>query len=342
MAYGLRSYSGKARATTLAASLTESATTFQVTDASTWTEGPGYTFPLGHSGYFVVSVDYGTSTEEKILCSAVNTSTGVVTVVTRGYDGLTPAGTGPGNAHSANATVIPVFSAAEAIEVNYAVSETVGTVTTAGDMLVAAGANNLTRLGIGSDGSILTAASGNVGWSSVGTNNYILSSTGSGIQWVNNTNPSLVGYRSATLPATSLAASTWTSIPLDTAGTSTGVSGELVTLNTTQGRFTVSKAGLYQINGTVTIAGGSSATYVGARVQINPNSNGQVYNGAFGYSSSASGGSSSTSATVLLAAGDKIEVQAYTPVAATFTNYAAGPPAIYYNYASVTYVGRGN
>ena len=134
----------------------------------------------------------------------------------------------------------------------------------------------------------------------------------------------------------------WTAIPFDTAGTSTGVSGELVTLNTTQGRFTVNKAGLYQINGTATMPAATGATYFATRVQINPNSSGPVYNGNSAAPVVIFGATSNVSATVLLAAGDKVEIQAICNVATTFTNYAAGPPAIYANYGSVTYVGRGN
>jgi len=169
----------------LNATINATATSFTIADASTWYEGtypgsstPAYTNPLGTSGNkFVVCIDYGTSTEEKILCSLVDAASGLVTVDTRGYDGTTAT------THSANAIVLPVFSALEAIEANYAVSETVGAVTTAGDMLIAAGANNLTRLPAGSNGSLLTVASGSVGWSSVGSSGQLLQATGSGLQW---------------------------------------------------------------------------------------------------------------------------------------------------------------
>ena len=72
--------------TTLSSSYVE--TTFIVASASTWyevgTNGKVTTNPLGTSGVFDVVVDFGLSTEEHILCSAVNPSTGVVTIWTDG------------------------------------------------------------------------------------------------------------------------------------------------------------------------------------------------------------------------------------------------------------------
>jgi len=89
------SFSGKAQATYLATEITDiNATSFTVVSASTWTEtvpvgGSNYGQPLGTSGPFVLTLDYGLPTEEKVLCTAVNTTTGVVTGVTRAYDGTT-------------------------------------------------------------------------------------------------------------------------------------------------------------------------------------------------------------------------------------------------------------
>ena len=89
------SFSGKAQATYLVSDITDpAATSFTVVSASTWTEtvpvgGSNVGSALGTSGNFVLTLDYGLPTEEKVLCSAVNTSTGAVTVATRGYDGTT-------------------------------------------------------------------------------------------------------------------------------------------------------------------------------------------------------------------------------------------------------------
>ena len=106
----LRSIAGSAKpsypTTTLSSTYVE--TTFTIADASTWkevgTNGQNTSNALGTSGYFVVVVDFGLSTEEHILCSGVNTSTGVITIWTdgtrngRGWDGT------PISAHSAGSS----------------------------------------------------------------------------------------------------------------------------------------------------------------------------------------------------------------------------------------------
>lgn len=89
------SFSGKAIATTLTADVSNVATSFTVASASTWTETVGSHIgqPLGTSGNFVVTLDYGQSTEEKVLCSAIaGSGPYTITVVQRGYDGTSAVG----------------------------------------------------------------------------------------------------------------------------------------------------------------------------------------------------------------------------------------------------------
>ena len=161
-AYVTRSYSGKAQATTLLANIGPSDTTFGIAAPSSWVEAPGNVNHLGTSGPFVVSVDYNTTSEEKILCSSIDLSSGTVTVygsgAGRGYDGTSA------QSHSSTALAVVVFAAVDADEANYAMQQTVGQITTAGDLLVGSGANALSRLGIGTNGQYLGVASGTVGW----------------------------------------------------------------------------------------------------------------------------------------------------------------------------------
>jgi hypothetical protein len=110
------SFSGKAQATTLYADVSNVATSFTVTATGTWTETVGSHIgqPLGTSGPFVITLDYGQSTEEKVLCTGI-TGSGpyTITVATggRGYD------SGPGNpsaqGHSASSAypVVHTYSA---------------------------------------------------------------------------------------------------------------------------------------------------------------------------------------------------------------------------------------
>jgi len=141
------SFSGKAQATYLATAITDiNATSFTVVSASTWTEtvpvgGPNYGQPLGTSGPFVLTLDYGLPTEEKVLCTAVNTSTGAVTGVTRAYDGTTA------QTHAAAAAnpVIHTYSADTPYAASVALPKAGGTMSGA----IAMGSNKITGLAAG-------------------------------------------------------------------------------------------------------------------------------------------------------------------------------------------------
>lgn len=194
--YAIRSYSGSAQSTTLASAMSGTDLTFTVVNASTWKE-INSTNSLGTTGTFVVAVDFGTTTEEKILCSSVNTSTGVVTVWSdgsgnngRGYDGSTAQGHSPGS----SSPCVPVLSATEAKEFNK-VSNVVGlleTNTTAGALLTtyASGGNAVSVLTAGTAGQILTSQ-GSV----------------SGIQWANPAAPKATV--SATAPSSPVIGNLW-------------------------------------------------------------------------------------------------------------------------------------
>ena len=86
------SFSGKAQATVLSADVTNVATSFTVAATGTWTETVGTHIgqPLGTSGPFVLTLDYGLTTEEKVLCTGI-TGSGPYTITVssggRGYDG---------------------------------------------------------------------------------------------------------------------------------------------------------------------------------------------------------------------------------------------------------------
>jgi len=145
------SFSGSAQATTLTGTgIGASDSTFTIASVSTWKETIGSNIGsyLGTSGNFVVTIDYGTSSEEKVLCSGPITST-TINVVTRGYDGATP---GTGVAHSAGAVVVhtistdvPYFANLGATVAAAALPKAGGTMTGA----IAMGANKITNLAAG-------------------------------------------------------------------------------------------------------------------------------------------------------------------------------------------------
>ena len=214
-AFSPRDYGGYANPTSLTAQLGPTDVSFTILNALTWVNLSGSSLGSSGAGPFVVAVDYGSTSEEKILCSAIDTSTGVVTVWTsganngRGYDGTT-AGT-----HQVGAIAVPVFSATEADEANSTAVNTVGKITTAGDMLYGTGANALTRLAVGAQGSILTSTGTAPGWTAkgsqgsiayagstgiaftaAGTSGQVLTSAGTGTPvWATNTNVATnIGY----------------------------------------------------------------------------------------------------------------------------------------------------
>lgn len=121
------SFSGKALPTNLTANMGAGDMSFTIVDATTWTEtyGTNYGQKLGTSGPFVVTVDYGLSTAEKILCSALsgNTTNAVVTVSQRGWDGST-AQSHTSQLASTTGYVVHTFSAQTAYEANQAAAQT--------------------------------------------------------------------------------------------------------------------------------------------------------------------------------------------------------------------------
>lgn len=93
-------HTGNAPATGLAAGINSTATSFTVLS------GAGY--PTGAVGLFVICLDPGTASEEKVLCSARSGTTFTVQAGGRGYDGTTAASHGSGSTN-----VTHVLSAAE-------------------------------------------------------------------------------------------------------------------------------------------------------------------------------------------------------------------------------------
>ena len=134
-----RSYAGAAPACTLTNSITSA-------DASALLTGDVTNWNNTASGPFFIVIDPGLVTEEKVLVGARSGSS--LSSLTRGVDGTTAS------SHSAGATCYPVFTATDADQANKIVS----TLTTKGDLLSTDG-SALNRLGVGTNGFVLTADS---------------------------------------------------------------------------------------------------------------------------------------------------------------------------------------
>jgi len=115
MTYPVRAYVGAGAAGTISnsggISSSFSGALTSSTSLSSWVSSQTRT--LNNATYIVIAVDYGTATEEKILCTWQSSSS--LNIITRGYDGTTAV------AHNLGSLFIPVWSATEAQEANNAV-----------------------------------------------------------------------------------------------------------------------------------------------------------------------------------------------------------------------------
>lgn len=147
-AYEQRSFAGGAPESVLDAHITSGALSFTIR------AGDGVNYPDGSGGPFYVIIGFDTSSAEKIRCTArVGDTFTVPASGGRGVDGTTAT------EHDANAKVRHCVTATDLAEANKAVVNTVGKVTTKGDLLVATAANVLARLGIGANGQVPVADS---------------------------------------------------------------------------------------------------------------------------------------------------------------------------------------
>lgn len=145
MAYERREFEGGAVPTALTSGITAGDMSFTIDDDEGW--------PDGSDGDFFVIFDRGLSTQEKARCSGRAGTTVSVATGGRGADQTGAVGHDPG---------APVEHGGVALdfnEANKAVAETVGRVTTKGDMLAATGPNAFDRVAVGANGTILQADS---------------------------------------------------------------------------------------------------------------------------------------------------------------------------------------
>lgn len=148
LAYNRRSFSGTAPDAVLAASIDDTTLTVTCDDLTGWPDGTG--------GPFEVTFEPGKSSEEKCWASARSGNT--LTLLGRGMEG-------PATSHAATTTTVRHgFSALDAGEANYAVSQTVGQVTAKGDLLIGSAANTFTKLGVGSTGQSLIVSAGTLAY----------------------------------------------------------------------------------------------------------------------------------------------------------------------------------
>lgn len=141
MAYERRDVVGGAVETTLSGDLSSSGTSFTIAATTGW--------PSGTNGDFFVVIGRGTASEEKLRCTGRTGSTVSVPLANRGADGTSAT------AHTSGDDVEICGTALDDDEANYAVAETVGKITAAGQILVGDGTNSLAAVQAKTSGQIL-------------------------------------------------------------------------------------------------------------------------------------------------------------------------------------------
>lgn len=144
MAFERHQYAGAAAKTTLASDISAGAITLTLTTSTGW--------PDGTVGPFLIVIDRGQPAEEKILVTTRTGSALNFTVPNRGAEGTSAA------SHKAGVFVEHIIGSRDADEANLAVVNTIGKVTTKGDLIVASAANTFARVaGPGTSGLVLTS-----------------------------------------------------------------------------------------------------------------------------------------------------------------------------------------
>ena len=129
-AYLARSYAGGAPVATISAPMGSTDTSFTISPTTGWTSADGHA--LGTDGPFVIDIDRGLASEEKILCTSINLGTGLVQVYNtggflgRGYDQTSATTHTPSAGSPLAGACQVVWTAVEALEANTAVSYVLG------------------------------------------------------------------------------------------------------------------------------------------------------------------------------------------------------------------------
>lgn len=143
-----RSYAGNAPDTTLNADITAGALSFSVES------GTGANYPDGTGGPFFIIIDFDTSKAEKVRVTSRSGDTFTIPATDgRGVDTTTA------QQHSSGAKVRHIWTATDAAEANNAVVNTIGRITTKGDLLAGTAAGTLGRVAAGADNAVLRAKS---------------------------------------------------------------------------------------------------------------------------------------------------------------------------------------
>ena len=144
----MRQYSSISVETTLASSLSPSATTMTVAAGTGSALLGGVTLAAGNVDQFTVAIDPDTTNEEIVFITAVSSDTFTIVRARAGSSGVT---------HSAGATVKHVLTSDDLTYFNATLPATL--ITAKGDLVVGSGNAAADNLPVGTDGYVLTANS---------------------------------------------------------------------------------------------------------------------------------------------------------------------------------------
>ena len=186
-----RQYSSISVETTLASGISNSQTTLTVATGTGSALLGGASLPAGNVNQFTLAIDPDTNNEEIVFATAIASDTFTIVRARAGSSGVT---------HSGGATVRHVLTSDDLTFFNTGVATAdaaipKSTVTTKGDLIAATASATVSRVGVGSNGQVLTADSttgSGLSWSTInalpsqtGNANKYLTTNGTSASWGN-------------------------------------------------------------------------------------------------------------------------------------------------------------
>ena len=286
--YARRQFAGGSIVTTVPLAIGTNDGSFTLAASTNW--------PDGSVGNFVIVLDFGNSTQEKVLCS---TRSGLVITVAasgRGYDGTSAV------QHNAGCTAQVVHCAQDDDEANQVVSAVLGQAGAAkGDilaMLSAAGPNTLTRVGIGATNQVLGVAAGLPAWQA--SPQTLMTTTGDILYASGANTPARLGIGSSGQFLQAGASNPqWATLPMQNIASSSAGGG-----STTSASY----GNLSSTSATVTLTTGTKALVV-LSAQLNGGTSGDLYYVSFAVSGATTLAATDTYALIWQPGGNGIPIQ---------------------------------
>ena len=257
-----RLYSSISVETILSASITSSQTSMAVTTGTGSSLLGGVTLAAGNVDQFTIAIDPDTTNEE--ICFITANSGDTFTIV-RGRAGTTAI------THASGAAVRHVLTSDDLIYFNGAVQPS--TLTTKGDTYVATAASTVTRLGVGTDGQVLTADSTQTKGMKWATPSSLPSQTGNSGKYLQ-TDGSATSWQTAvstlTIPINAQTGTAYTLVGTDATKMVTLSNASAITLTVPNGVFTAGQyVDLQQIGaGQVTVHSDGTTTITGTGTKL--------------------------------------------------------------------------